>query len=497
MIKDGSMKQNSLLVSMLVVFLAFGCGGGGGGGGTKNPPVTPTEEIVKPGVADAQNTAPWKGETTETATGEQLGTAKSRIDGLTQDILVSVVSSGKKNRTDTIEETYPGPVRGYMTYVNTYTFDDVVVGDAFSYTDETTVDFVGYEDVDFGINGKGAFTVSYTQTSLGNSTSTYSGYYALSYKDVTGVYAFYMSYEDISTVVDGVETIESTYEVDGETYTSTAVYQTNGDYTYETTYTYDGITYTSLTSYVGGVTTYETSHIENGVVVIDSSSTSTTSTTVVDGVTTEVYSYTYEENGITYTSTSTTVDGVTTYITSHEENGEVIIDSESMSSYTTTTENGVTTEVYIYVYVEDGITYTSTTTTVDGVTTYLETHEENGVVVVDSSSTSNSTIVDGVETYTYTETYEDGGITYTYTSTTTGDTTTTTTTHLENGVVVQDSSTTSSSSTTNGVTTYTYVEVYVYDGITYTATSTTVDDVTTVVTEWDENGEHYIDTYTY
>lgn len=486
------MKKYSYLCILISLFL-IGCGGGGGGGTTTTdtPPAAPSGENVKPGLTDAQNTAPWKAETAVEPSGEQLGTAKSRIDGLTRDILVGVASSGKKNKTDIIEETYPGPVRGYMEYKNSYTFDELVVGDAYSYIDETTVNFVGYEDIDFGINGEGAFSVSYSQTSLDNSYSTYSGYYSLSYKDLTGVYVFYMNYVDTSTIVDGVETYTSSYEVDGETYTSISVYQLNGDYTYETTYEIDGVTYTSLTTYEGGLTTYETTHIENGVVVVDSSSTSTSSSTTVDGVTTDVYSYTYEEDGITYTSTSTTINGITTYTTTHLEDGVIVIDSESASSYTTSTVDGITTEIYIYTYVEDGITYTSITTTVDGVTTYIETHEENGVTIVDSASSSNSTIVNGVESYTYTETYDVDGITYTYTSTTTGDTTTTLTTHLENGVVIEDSSTTSTSSFVDGELTYTYIEVYVYEGITYTNTSTTVGDVTTSVTEWDENGEHF------
>lgn len=496
------MKQYFLF--LFVSLFLFGCGGGGGGGnnnsgGNNNPqPPAPTNtDNIKPGVTEAQNTAPWKSETTVDPNGSQIGTAKSRIDGLTQDILVSVASSGKKNRTDIIEETYPGPIRGYMEYKNTYTFDDVVVGDAYSYTNDTKVSFVGYEDIGYGINGSAVFNVSFSQTSLGNSTSTYVGNCSISYKDSTGVFAFYMNYNDTSTIVDGVETYVSSYTVDGETYSSTTIIQVNGDYTYETTYILDGITYTSLTTTIGSETTYLTTHLENGEVVVDYSSSSTSSYSVVDGVDTYVYTYTYEENGITYTSTSTTVDGVTSETISHIEDGLVIIDSEGTSSFTSTTVDGVTTDIYVYTYVENGFTYTGITTTVGNTTSYVLTHEENGETIVDSSSTSSYEIVDGIETSIYVEIYTEDGITYTYSSTTTGDTTTYVTSHIENGNVVIDSSSNSSSSTSNGVTTYVYTESYIYEGITYNSTSTTIGDETTVVTTWVENGVEYTDTYTY
>lgn len=495
------MKNFSVYLILLALILT-GCGGGGGGstnppGDDKTPPKTPTENTVKPGVTNATNTAPWKNEASVEPSGNQVANAKNNLNEINSILLVGIASSGKKNKTDIIEETYPGPIRGSITYKNTYTFDELVTGDAYSYTNETEIKYLGYEDVGFGVNGESSFYISASQTSIGNSTYTMNGNCSISYKDATGVFAFFMTYEDISTTVDGVETITSTYQIDDDTYTSTTVYSVNGDYTYTTTYTEDGVTYTYTGSTVGDTTNYVITHQENGKTIIDEESTSTYSSVEIDGVTNEIYSYTYEENGITYTYTSTTIDSVTTYVTSHIEDGVVIIDSESTSSYSSFTVDGITSEIYTEVYEEDGITYTYTTTTANGTTIYLTTHEENGETIVDSSSTYTITTVNGIETEIYTESYTEDGVLYTYVSSTSNGVTTYTTSHLENGQIVIDSQSTYSTTSENGGTTEVYVETYTFDGITYVATSTTEDGVTTVVTVWTEDGVEYTDTYTY
>lgn len=488
-------------ISVLLVFITLiisGCGGGGGGSTTtpvvdKTPPKVPEENAVKPEVKNATNTAPWKNETTVEPSGNQVANAKNNLNGINSILLVGIASSGKKNKTDIIEESYPGPIRGSISYKNTYTFDDVVVGDAFSYTNDTKIKYLGYEDVGFAVNGESSFNISFSQTSIGNSTYTMTGNSSISYKDATGVFAFYMTYEDVSTMVDGVETITSTYQIDKEVYTSTTVYSLNGDYNYTTTYTENGILYTYTSSTIGDTTSYIVTHLENGVTITDEESTSNYSSIEVDGVTTEIYSYTYVEDGITYTYTSTTVDGETTYTTSHLENGVVIIDDESTSYFYTVTVDGVVTEIYSEVYVENGITYTYTTTTVGDSTIYVTTHEENGQTIVDNTSSYTISIVDGVETEIYSESYIEDGITYySVTSTTNGVTTYLTTHIVDNQVVIDNQSSYSSDETTGD-----YEETYTVDGITYVATSTTKDGVTTVTTVWTEDGVEYTDTYTY
>jgi len=499
-------KISACLIVLSLIFAGCGGGGGGGGGGNNNPPPdedktppkTPTENTVKPGVTTASNTAPWKNETTVEPSGNQVANAKNNLTEINSILLVGIASSGKKSKTDIIEETVAGPIRGSMVYKNTYTFDELAVGDTYSYTSDTEIRYIGYEDVGFGVNGKASFYVSASQTSIGNSTYTMKGNYSISYKDATGVFAFFMTYEDVSVTVDGVETITSSYSIDGETYNSVTVYSENGDYTYTSTYTENGVTYTYTSTTIGNTTSYILTHEENGEIVIDDESTSLYYTEEIDGVIYEIYSYDYVVDGITYTYTSTTADGITTYIVSYlDENGEMVIESESTSSYYSFTVDGITTEIYTEIYVEDGITYTYTTTTVGGTTIYLTTHEENGETIVDNSSTYTYTIEDGVETEIYTESYLEDGIMYTYVSTTTNGVTTYITTHLVDGQTVIDSQSTYSSSFVNGELTETYTDTYTYEGITYVATSTTEDGVTTVVTVWTEDGVEYTDTYTY
>jgi hypothetical protein len=492
-------------LSTLLLFsslLLFGCGGGGGGSATPTvaAPKHGDESVKASSVVAAENTAPWKNEPATTApSGEQIGTAKSRLDGIKDNtILASIASSGKKNKTDIVEDTIQGSIRGSIVYKNTYTFDEVVVGDAYSYSDETVISYLGYEETEFGLNGEESFSVSFKQTSIGNSSYTSTGSCSISYKDITGVFSFFMKYNDTSTEVNGVLTITSTYDVDGDSFSSKSVYEVNGDYTYESTYVENGITYTSKSTSIGDNTTYITTHQEGGKTITDSSSSNIHTSITLNGVTTDTYTYTYLENGVEYTNVSSYVNGSnTSYVTSHMEGGKTIIDYQSSSTNTSATVNGITTDTYTDTYVEGGVTYTTVYTYTGTDSTYVKSHMANGVTIIDESSSSTSSTVNDITTYIYLSVYIENGITYTYKSTTVDGVTSYSTTHLENGITVIDNESKNTTTIVNGVTTDTHVETYVYEGISYTSTTTTVDGVTTVVTVWVENGQTFTDTYTY
>ena len=498
--KEYFMKKLSTLL-LFSGLLLFGCGGGGE---STTPAVAAPkhgdESVKASSVVAAENTAPWKSEPATTApTGEQIGTAKSRLDGIKDNnILASIASSGKKNKTDIVEDTIQGSIRGSIVYKNTYTFDDVVVGDAYSYSDETEISYLGYEETEFGLNGEESFSVSFKQTSIGNSSYTSKGSCSISYKDITGVFSFFMKYNDTSTEVNGVLTTTSTYDVDGDSYSSKSVYEINGDYTYESTYVENGITYTSKSTSIGSNTTYITTHQEGGKTITDSSSSNIHTSITLNGVTTDTYTYTYLENGIEYTNVSSYVNGSnTSYVTSHIESGKVVIDYQSSSVKTSVTVNGITTDTYTDTYVDGGVTYTIVYTYTGINSTYVKSHVTNGVTVTDESSSSTSVTVNGITTDTYTSVYIENGITYTYLSTTVDGVTSYSTTHVENGKTVIDNESKNTTTIVNGVTTDTHVETYVYDGMSYTSTTTTVDGITTVVTVWVENGQTFTDTYTY
>lgn len=490
---------------LLVFFSLFlvGCGGGGGGSSNNNngnsnnngnnptAPKPPAGKDTALAVESASKTAPWKDQPTVTPNGSQVGNAKTNLDSITNVLLVGIASSGKKHKTDVTTETTPGPVRGSMTYKNTYTYDDAPVGDSFSYSDVTEIKFNGYVDVNFSVNGTAVFSVTYQQTSQSNSTYKIEGSYSISYKDATGVFAFHMSYKDESTIVNGVETLESTCEVDGESYTCSTVTQINGDYVSITTYVWEGVTYTSSISYEGGVTAYEVSHMENGQKVIDSSSSSTYDEA------TGSYAYTYIEDGIEYTYTSITTDNFTTIVISHIENGEVVVDSASSSGYEVTTIDGVEVETYIEVYTVDDVIYTTRVIIAGDTTTYITSHYENGEEVIDSNSTSTTSIIDGVEVEVYEYVYVEDGVEYTYRSTVSDTKSVYTVSHMVDGKEVYDSYSETTETIENGKAVERTNYIYYVGDMRYESTSTTIDDKTTVVVKWTENGKEQTYTYDY